>query len=155
MALLQLAPPLKSHIRRYAESHSHPVNRALHFVGIPLLMTSALGFLSKAIGRKTLPSWLVGAGAAAWYETWDRRMAVPLGVMFGACDAIGQRLSVPELGVLLAAGASLHDIGHYHFEHKPPAFFTRPVAVLEAPAWLLASGEERLESRLAALAKPS
>ncbi|HEY2932332.1 MAG TPA: DUF962 domain-containing protein [Acidobacteriota bacterium] len=32
--------PLKSYIEEYWASHRHPVNNALHFVGIPLIIVS-------------------------------------------------------------------------------------------------------------------
>jgi hypothetical protein len=35
-------------VRRYAESHRHPVNRAIHCVGIPALAVAGLGLLSRA-----------------------------------------------------------------------------------------------------------
>jgi uncharacterized membrane protein YGL010W len=40
--------------------------------------------------------------------------------------------------VLFAVGATLHTIGHTFFEHKPPSIFSNPIAVVEAPAWLIA-----------------
>ena len=36
----------------------------------------------------------------------------------------------------LGIGIGAHGIGHFCFERKPPAFFSKPIALLEGPAWL-------------------
>lgn len=46
--------PMTDWIRQYASSHQHPVNRALHTVGIPLIVVSLV----------------LAAGAAVWPALW-------------------------------------------------------------------------------------
>jgi hypothetical protein len=51
----------------------------------------------------------------------------------------GGALSTGVLAGLFAGGVAAHAIGHYGFEGEPPAVLSRPVAVLEAPAWLFSA----------------
>jgi uncharacterized membrane protein YGL010W len=135
----QLSRTLAAHVALYGKSHQNPVNQEFHFVGIPLMMVSGLGLLSKAVRmRKGLLSAGVTALAAGMlYARWDRRAALRLAATAAACELAGQRWSTATLLTMFGAGAAMHMVGHYGFEHKPPAFLSRPVAILEAPAWLL------------------
>jgi uncharacterized membrane protein YGL010W len=141
--MTSLAPALRVHVERYAESHRHPVNRALHAVGIPLLAVASLGLLSRVrpfasagpdAGRLAL------AAAGVWYLGRDPAAGGAALAALAAGYAVGRRLPPRHLATMLAAGAAIHAVGHYRFEGKPPAVFTRPVAVLEAPVWLLTTG---------------
>lgn len=153
MALVRFNPALEGHVERYAESHTTPINQACHFVGIPALMVSSLGLLARSTPRP-LPTSVVAAGAALSYGRWDARAALMLTPAVAACYAIGKRLKSKQLLTLFGVGAALHLVGHYCFEHKPPAFLKRPVAAFEAPAWLLSLAlEER--RRDVALNSPS
>jgi uncharacterized membrane protein YGL010W len=139
---------LLAHMDHYAESHHTPVNKALHYFGIPVLTVSVLGLLAEvplpfdwegeAWSRPDL-AWLALAGLCLWYLWQDWKVGLLVVVFLLGCYAVGRALPVAVLGVLAGAGVLAHVVGHYGFEHKPPALLTRPVAVLEAPAWLLAT----------------
>lgn len=58
-------------------------------------------------------------------------------LLFGGAYLAGALLSTLVLAALFGAGTVAHLIGHFGFEGKPPVFFTRPISVFEAPAWLL------------------
>jgi uncharacterized membrane protein YGL010W len=132
----------------YAESHQTPVNKALHFVGIPLLTVSLLGLLAKV----HLPAaweeeeefrpdlaWLALAGSGLWYLWQDWKAGLVVTAALVGCYAAGRALTAVPLTALFGAGVVAHVIGHYGFEGKPPALLSKPIAVLEAPAWLLAT----------------
>jgi uncharacterized membrane protein YGL010W len=53
-------------IAEYSQSHQHPVNRACHTVGIPMIAASLPLFAVAAVRRKgwALPTTLFGAGWA-------------------------------------------------------------------------------------------
>jgi uncharacterized membrane protein YGL010W len=137
---------LQAHVGAYAESHRTPVNKALHYVGIPLAAIGILGLLAKV----PLPgftystwypdsSWLALTVAGVWYiyNDWKTGL-VPLAALM-SCYAIGTLLHGWILIAMSALAVVFHVIGHYAFEGKPPALLSRPVALLEAPAWLLAT----------------
>jgi uncharacterized membrane protein YGL010W len=117
----------------------------LHFVGIPLLLVASLGLVSKLAlpGSTEWPAlrpnaaWLLLLCAVPWYVWQDRRIGVLAGSAMVGGYAIGAPLPVGVLASLFALGVVAHVVGHYRFERKPPALLKRPVAVLEAPAWLL------------------
>jgi uncharacterized membrane protein YGL010W len=142
-----LNPELRAYVEQYAQSHSHPVNKALHYLGIPLLAVSALGLLTQLafpifdapLALQPNIAWIVLAGVIAWYLTLDRRLGLSTAAGVLACYAVGSLLPVAVLLGLFAAGVLAHVIGHYGFEAKPPAVFKSPLAVLETPAWLLST----------------
>ena len=147
MPRVVLSRALMSHVCRYAESHQTRVNKALHFVGIPLLLVASLGLLSKLAlpGSAEWPAlrpnaaWLLLLFAVAWYAWQDRRMGLLVGSVMVGGYAVGTPLPVGVLAGLFGTGIVAHAVGHYAFEGKPPALFSRPIAVLEAPAWLLST----------------
>jgi uncharacterized membrane protein YGL010W len=134
-------------VDHYAESHRNPVNKGLHFLGIPLLLVSTLGLLSKAslsagVGVLALEpnaAWIALLGACFWYLRLASVMGLPTFVAVAGCYVLGSALPAGVLICLFGVGISAHAIGHYGFEGKPPVLFSRPAAVLEAPAWLLSA----------------
>ena len=142
-----LSYKLQSHIRLYTESHQAPVNKFLHFVGIPLLLVASLGLLSRiSAAQGALPSilqpnaaWIVLLAASVWYMWQDWRSALLMILPILGCYAVGTMLTAEILGGLACVGIAAHMVGHYGFEGKPPSLLTRPVAILEAPAWLLSN----------------
>jgi hypothetical protein len=60
-------------------------------------------------------------------------------LMLAGCYLLSSVLTTGLLCAILGAGVVAHIVGHYGFEHKPPALLSRPIAVLEAPVWLLAT----------------
>jgi uncharacterized membrane protein YGL010W len=138
-------PRLQARVDHYAYSHQTWPNKLLHFVGIPLLMVASLGLLAKASlpGWGGVPAlqpnaaWVVLLGAGLWYVWLDWRIGILVIALFCGCYVAGSALSAGPLAALFAAGVVAHVLGHYGFEGKPPALLSNPVAVLEAPAWLV------------------
>jgi uncharacterized membrane protein YGL010W len=142
-----LTTRLRPYVEDYAHSHRTPVNKALHFLGIPLLTVASLGLLS----RLALPTgaevaalepnaaWAVLLGAGAWYVLLDWRTGLLTLTALAGCYAAGTFLTAGVLAGLFGAGVVAHVVGHYGFEGKPPALLSNPAAVLEAPLWLLAT----------------
>ncbi len=144
MRRLTLRPGLRALVDNYAQSHRHPVNEALHFLGIPVLAAGALGLLALLnlplyeAPRALQPNaaWPVLLVALALYLRRDWRFGLGAGVGLLGCYVAGCALSLPWLLGLLGAGVVAHAVGHYGFEGRPPAVFKNPLAVLEAPVWL-------------------
>lgn len=140
-----MTPSLRRHVAEYGASHRHPVNRALHALGIPLLGVGTLGLLSAlavpaGVGVDALePNAGLAALALAtgWYLWHDRRLGVlGLAVVVG-CYAVGSVLSGWLLAGLWVAGALVHLVGHVGYEGKPPSTLSKPQSVFAAPVWLL------------------
>ena len=138
-------PRLRVHLEHYDESHRKWGNKLLHFFGIPLLLVSSLGLLSKLAldtgtnmaALKPNAGWVILAGAAFWYVWQDWRIGSMTTALWFACYLFGTELPAGLLGILFGIGVAAHALGHYLIEGKPPAVFSRPVALLEAPAWLV------------------
>jgi len=152
---LRFSPRLLSRVEEYGASHRHPVNARIHNIGIPVLAICVLGLLARAsisVWSDTTAfqpnlAWAALLFAAGWYLALDRRSGWLLMGGLLVCYFIGSAVPIEVLIVLLVAGIVAHAVGHFYFEHKPPAFFSDPAAVLEAPAWLCLHLTGRLRAR--------
>jgi uncharacterized membrane protein YGL010W len=141
---ITLTPALRAHFNHYTKWHQSPANKALHFLGIPLALIGALGLLAKLplVSVAELPwqpnaGWLALLISGVWYLWLDWRFGVLTFALEVACLLIGSMLSYAVLATLLIVAVIAHWIGHFTFERKPPAVFSGPIAVLEAPIWLV------------------
>jgi uncharacterized membrane protein YGL010W len=139
-----LTPALQAYVRHYAEVHRAPVNQALHFMGIPLLLVSSLGLLAKLSFASFGPApfqpnaaWIVLASAGIWSVWLDWRFGSFALALWVTAYVLGSGLPNYILAAGFVVGLTAHLVGHFGFEGKPPAVFTEPVAIFEAPVWLL------------------
>src|SRR5690606_2804535 len=66
-------------LAEYAESHRHPVNKAVHWVCVPAIMFSVLGLLwTLPLPGLSTGNWAlaVAAGALAYYAVLSPRLAL-------------------------------------------------------------------------------
>lgn len=141
----RLSVRLQSYVADYGDSHQTSPNKAFHFVGIPLLMISAVGLLSKLSvpAGDEHPMFHPNAAflflllAALWYLYQDAISSILLCAMFFGAYAIGTSLSTGMLAIGFGIGAVAHIVGHAVFEKKPPSLLKNPISILVAPAWLL------------------
>ena len=133
---------------RYAESHRHPANRAIHWVCVPLILWSGLAALWAA---SPLAAYAVIAAATVFY-LW---MSVPLALgmlVVSLAMLLPLPLFASTRSLLTAAGLIFvlawigQFVGH-HIEGRRPAFADEPVYLLIGPARLLALVFERLHLR--------
>ena len=135
----------------YAVSHRHPVNKALHWICIPLIVWSLIGLLWSlpAPGRAQLDyaNWASYAVAAAVLYYALLSMPLALGVlpvlaaMLFSVDALSQLARVPLWAVSVAVFVLAwlgQFIGHA-IEGKRPSFFKDVQFLLIGPIWLLAA----------------
>ncbi len=138
-------PTMRYHIEAYNQSHRNRVNRALHSLGIPAAAIAVFGLLSKLrvydweiAGVRPDAGWVAVLIAGLWYLWCDWKTGLLPMVGLVACYLAGQTLEPWILISMLGVAALLHVVGHFGFEGKPPALLSRPIALLEAPAWLIA-----------------
>jgi uncharacterized membrane protein YGL010W len=135
----------------YAVSHRHPVNKALHWICVPLIVWSLIGLLWSlpAPGRAQLDyaNWASYAVAAAVLYYALLSMPLALGVlpvlaaMLFSVDALSQLAHVPLWAVSVAVFVLAwlgQFIGHA-IEGKRPSFFKDVQFLFIGPIWLLAS----------------
>jgi uncharacterized membrane protein YGL010W len=128
---------------RYGEFHRNPVNKAIHWVCVPLIVWSLLGMLWAA---SPLAAGAVIAAAMAFY-VW---LSPPLAAgMFGVVALMLYPLTLLQ-GRALAVGAAVfvaawigQFIGH-RVEGRKPAFLEDVRSLLIGPVWLLGFVYRRL-----------
>jgi uncharacterized membrane protein YGL010W len=134
----------------YSASHRNPVNKALHWICVPLIVWSLIGLLWSlpAPGRAQLEyaNWASYAVAAAVFYYAALSMPLALGIlpvlaaMLFSVDALSRIAQVP-LWAVAAAVFVLAWLGQFighAVEGKRPSFFKDVQFLLIGPIWLLA-----------------
>ena len=142
----------------YGESHRNPVNEALHWICVPVIVWCVLGFLSllplpfMSAPRTPFGNWaaLVVAGAVIYYAMLSIRLAVGalilLTLFLGSIDRV-KDLGVVPLWALCAALFAAAWIGQFvghAIEGKRPSFLKDVQFLMIGPLWLLAALYGRL-----------
>jgi uncharacterized membrane protein YGL010W len=131
--------PLTQWLDDYAADHTHPVNRKLHLICVPLIYFSVAGVLHY------LP-WHLGDGLIAlaiiWYAMLGRKALFLMAVQVCVCLALaeGLRNLYPDhalyiLIAIFAVGWIGQFYGH-HREGRRPSFFRDLQYLLIGPLWV-------------------
>jgi uncharacterized membrane protein YGL010W len=128
---------------RYGAHHRNPVNKAVHWICVPLILWSIAGLLWSAT---PLAAYVALAGALGFY-LWLSvpiaiGMALVLAIMLYALSWLGDRTFVVSATVFVAAWIGQF-VGHA-IERSRPSFAEDVRSFLVAPAWLLAFVYRRL-----------
>ncbi|WP_082990186.1 Mpo1 family 2-hydroxy fatty acid dioxygenase [Woeseia oceani] len=128
----------------YAAAHQHPVNIAVHMVGIPAIMFGALialGWVSIEFGQYSLNlAWLLVLGFFLFYLTLDTLFALVFLIVAGLLAALALQVSalptatsVTVAAVCFFGGYLAQFIGHA-IEKSQPVLLKHPIqAQLAAP----------------------
>ncbi len=128
---------------RYGGYHRHPVNKAIHWICVPLIVWSVLGILWSAA---PVLAW-IGIGASLVFYVW---LSLPLALGMAGVTAImvyalawlGERTLVVSVVVFTAAWIGQF-VGHA-IERSRPSFTEDVRSFLVGPAWLLGFVYRRL-----------
>jgi uncharacterized membrane protein YGL010W len=128
---------------RYGRHHRNPMNKALHWVCVPLIVWSVLGLLWSFA---PLAAYVAFAATLAFY-LWlsvplALGMAVALAAMLYALTWLGERTLVVSMAVFVGAWIGQF-VGHA-IEHSRPSFVEDVRSFLVGPAWLLGFVYRRL-----------
>ena len=128
---------------RYGRHHRNPMNKALHWICVPLIVWSVLGLLWSAA---PLAAYVALAAALAFY-LWlsvplALGMAAVLAVMLYALTWLGERTLVVSAAVFVGAWIGQF-VGHA-VEGSRPSFLEDLRSFLVGPAWLLGFVYRRL-----------
>lgn len=139
-------------LEEYGESHRNPVNKAIHWVCVPVIVWTVVALLWSLpfpvdIGKGIVPvNWAVVALilAQTYYFRLSRRLGLGLLLynllMLWLTQAVEQASPWPLWQVALVVFVIAwvgQFIGHV-FEGKRPSFFRDLQFLLIGPAWLLA-----------------
>lgn len=140
----------------YHDYHKHPVNQALHYIGVYTIMISILGLLSQITfgGTVFINQLFRPDGASAilllslfFYFYMDWKLSLPFTLVLGGCYFIGRSLSLPVLILFQGGGWIVQLIGHYKFEKRSPALVDNLVHMLIGPFWLFAKAIGYIEDK--------
>lgn len=128
---------------RYGAHHRNPVNKAIHWICVPLILWSIMGLLWSAT---PLAAYIGIAVALAFYATVSiplaLGMAAVLMLMLYALTWLGEQTLLVSVIVFIAAWIGQF-VGHA-IERSKPSFLEDVRSFLVAPAWLLAFVYRRL-----------
>lgn len=131
----------------YSNSHRHPLNKLLHYLGVPLILFATLQFFGWI--HISMPglfdihtSWLVYGALLFYYFRLDGQMtllfaAIALPFVFLANALSAYWLSFFLFSILFAAGWILQILGHI-IEGQQPAFVGKPSIIFALPLLVLA-----------------
>jgi uncharacterized membrane protein YGL010W len=125
---------------RYGQYHRDPLNKAIHWVCVPLILWSVLGILW---AFSPVAAWIAIAVSAVFYLTVG--MLAITALMAWALRYLGDHV-LPVSLIVFAAAWIGQFIGHA-IEGRKPAFVDDLRSFLVAPAWLLGDLYRRLGVR--------
>jgi len=142
---------LKVYFEDYAANHRHPLNKATHYIGIPLIVMTLLGLLSQWVILPIEPETqvlgvplrldggvLMWAFASLWYAKLDWKLGIPFGLILMLLYFLSLQFSVSLLMLGFVLGWIFQGIGHAVFEKARPAFLTNILHLLVGPLWIYA-----------------
>ncbi|EJL87950.1 putative membrane protein [Herbaspirillum sp. CF444] len=124
-------------LARYAESHRHPLNEAIHCICVPAIVLSLLGLLWSAT---PLLAVVVVVASLVYYLTLSPAFAFGMLAMAGAMLLILSRLpaaSVLPASVAIFVAAWIGQFIGHKIEGKKPSFFEDLRFLLIGPLFVL------------------
>ena len=135
----------------YAAYHQTKGNKAFHRLGIPLIVLSLLGMLSRLYWTA---SWSLDVGGIAglhiidaatifiiaatiYYFVIEWRLAIPMFLVLVIFYVAGVKLPFWINVALFILGWIFQFVGHSVYEHKQPAFLKNFLHLLVGPLWIL------------------
>ena len=136
---------LTSYFKDYDSYHKTTGNKITHYFGIPIILISLLGLLS----RLQFETYVYAIGAAdgahllllisfLWYLYLDWKIAFPFIIALYALYYAGRILPLNLSWCLFVLGWILQGVGHYAYEKNSPAFFRNMIHLSIGPLWIFA-----------------
>ena len=136
-------PQLSRLFEDYAAYHRHPANKMTHYIGVPLIIFTVVGLLS----RISLGPMSLAAPVALAVVAYDLRLSVkltlPFAAFIGVCFLVAPAVPITFLWTGFVGGWILQFVGHFVYEKKSPAFFKNLEQLLVGPLWLLEEAASR------------
>lgn len=140
--------PIRQWLDEYGQSHTHPVNKTLHWICVPLIYWSGYALLSALPDPTLMPAWaplwslLLMAAAQGYYFVLSPPLAAGMlvfnAVVVGVSALLvlgGYPLWLCGLAVFVLAWIGQF-VGHL-VEGAKPSFFQDLQFLLIGPLWLL------------------
>lgn len=132
---------------RYGESHRHRLNKAIHWVCVPLIMWSGLAALW---AWTPVAAVTLAILALAFYVFLSPPLALGMlgvtAVMLAPMASLAPR-ALLAVAIAVFVGAWIGQFIGHRIEGRKPSFLEDLVFLLVGPAWLLADVYRRLNVR--------
>jgi len=148
---------IQSWLDEYGDSHRNPMNKRIHWVCVPLIMLSVLGFLwgaprpgaFAAFGAYANWATLVILASLLYYALLSPRLAAGMLIVSAVMCLVLQLLAgLPWplwwTSLAIFVGAWIGQFIGHKIEGKKPSFFKDLQFLLIGPVWLLADAYKRL-----------
>ena len=131
-------PKLENRLKDYATYHCNPLNQFCHLIGIPLILWTLLGLLSRwVLGPYLNGALLLVLGSLLWLTILDWRLTLPFGAFILGFYHLGRVThSMSLLGIFFALGWVFQLVGHGVFEKRSPAFLKNIEHLFVGPLWV-------------------
>jgi uncharacterized membrane protein YGL010W len=139
-----ITPRLRQYFDEYASFHRDPLNKFLHYVGIPILTVTILALLAQ-VELRQINDWLrIDLGILLWLfvSIWYLTLSPVLGLLFSAV-CLGLYFLTRDVNIWWLWGAFvlgwiLQFVGHAVYEKKAPAFLKNFEHLFIGPLWVFA-----------------
>ena len=126
----------------YASYHQTAGNKTFHRLGIPMIMLTLIGMLTKVklatVADVTLDlAMVLIAASTIYYLLVEWRLALLMLIVSVAFYFIGAALPFWVNVAVFVLGWIFQFIGHSVYEKRQPAFFRNFVHLLVGPLWIL------------------
>ena len=137
--------PVERLFDRYAESHRHPVNKAIHWICVPLIVWSGLAALW---AWSPLAVVVAIAGATVFYAWLSPALAIGMAalvaVMVSPLPLATSRQALLVIAAVVFVAAWIGQFVGHRIEGRKPSFVDDAKFLLVGPAWLLADVYRKL-----------
>jgi uncharacterized membrane protein YGL010W len=130
---------------RYAESHRHPVNQAIHWICVPLItwgVLTALWALAPAAAIALVVAAIVFYAWMSWPLALG--MLAVTALMLAPLPLVPSRSLLAGLAAAVFVAAWVGQFVGHHIEGRKPSFLDDLTFLLVGPVWLLAFVYRRL-----------
>ncbi len=130
---------LQAYLDEYKESHQHPLNIKIHFICVPLIMWSLLGFLHTFSVAEFPASYILALIGVAYYIFLGNQKAT-LAMSIITAAMIGSFQFVENLRTVCIVVFVVAWIGQFYghkVEGKKPSFLKDIVFLLIGPVWII------------------
>ena len=139
---LRIMQTIEALFADYAAHHRTPGNKAFHRLGIPMIMMTLIGMLTRvelfsANGIRFDAAMLLIALSTIYYVVIEWRLGIAMLAVSIAFYFIGAALPMWANVTLFVLGWIFQFIGHSVYEKQQPAFFRNFVHLLIGPLWIL------------------
>lgn len=121
----------------YASYHRTGGNKAFHRLGIPLIVLTLVGMLTRLPLGPVDAAMVIIAAATVYYFLLDWRLAIPMLAVSVGFWFLGRLMPFWLNAALFVLGWVFQFVGHSVYEKKQPAFFRNFAHLLVGPLWIL------------------